>query len=711
MILKTKKTTKPKGDKMNKEFFLCFLKMGCLFLLTLQLSSCASRGARQGRDSLLSRENVSDLTSETTEEDDDDDLEIDDLFDEAEDSSKEDGSSDLDFEEDFEEEKSFGSEEEEDSFHEEEGQDKASDLETAENLEEEFDEELDDGLEENQDVNTTNDFAEEESSENFEEESIEDFSEAEPSDKEFKDSAVNPSPSFQEKDQQDEKSYSEGEDVSQKQKTLLSSQGLTDFLLSPNPPAYIGKKISIELRDTDIRDAFELVTLESGLNMVLSDAVQGRVSLKLKDVPWDQAFVMLLRVKNLGYIRYGNVLQISPQSMIDQELSELKRRAREESRREEEDLKSERGGEEEKGPEVLPLKMHVVSLQFSKASSIQEQISLLLTENRGSVSAHTRTNSLIIKDTEEALKNIFKLIKILDIPPPQVLIEGKFVEATEDFQKEFGMRWGNFDSGRALNYTSSIAGRGEEPVSIGGNFSVSPVVGKNIAGAFSSFLNIGTFKFLGDFGAELALSEKDDKVNVISSPRIVVMNNESAVIQQTGESIFTTTVRVLGTDSVEEKVQKDPVKLELKVTPQITLEGSVSLEIDIVRQFVGGSGTGARPINTRSAKTKVLIKDGHSAFIGGIYQKDSGGSSSGVPLLSSIPIFGWLFKGVSKKYSKNELWIFLTPKILQSQGDDLEDIENLDLDDEDEEEEQFASSLKPTKSTEAYKQRIEKTVR
>lgn len=703
-----------KGEFMNekKSIFLTFLRGLSLIFLSVHLSSCTIM-QRDRKESAPRDEGLLDLTQEDTDEEFDSD--IGEFFEDDEDEEDdEDDGDDRDNEvmSEFDSEDEVGLQEEQEEQEEQEDQEEIADSGISEGgLEEELDsqfqleEETGDvgGVEEEfQDENTVA----ESTTDSLEEEDVElNQEESDKKDDSFFISENQSSDVQTDLDDENQKQTvtqmaGESKNTSSSP-TLLTSKRLRDFLLSPHPPRYVGKKISIELKNVDIRNAFDLITLESGLNMVLSDEVQGQVSLKLKDVPWDQVLVVLMRIKKLDYIRYGNVLQISPQRVIDQELEDIKRRFKEER----ESLKALDPSlviEEEEEEQVLaPLKVKIMSVNFSDVQKISSQVSNFLTQGRGSVSSHKRTNSLVIKDTEEAIAHISKLVRALDTPPRQVLIEGKFIEETEDFTKNFGIRWGHLKEEEGFKHSTKILNRkGDSSVDIGGNIKVSTMRQDDIAGQiFSAFLNIGTFKFLGDLGAQLALLEQENKAEVISSPRIVVMNNESAIIQQTGQNIFTTIVRTK--DDLQEVIQRDPIELTLKVTPQITSNRSVSMEIEITRQFVGAQPPdlkgAARPINTREAKTKVLVKDGYSAFIGGIYQVDESAAHSGVPWVKDIPFLGWLFKSKNREQHKNKLSIILTPRILPTGElkdvdehhfeEDLEDGEDL----EENLEEQFAS--------------------
>ncbi|MCB0361473.1 MAG: hypothetical protein KDD35_02045, partial [Bdellovibrionales bacterium] len=275
-----------------------------------------------------------------------------------------------------------------------------------------------------------------------------------------------------------------------------------------------------------------------------------------------------------------------------------------------------------------------------------------------------RTSSLIVTDTDEVINRVARLVKSLDVPPMQVMIEGKIIEATEEFQRSVGVNW-NFD-GERVNLSSSGGANGG-PLDLRTNLSINPISAENLSGnPFALNLTVGRLDFLGELGAILALAETETMVKILSSPRIVTINKETAQITQEGQVLTRSTV----TDNSGNKkssIERTPVTLNLIVTPQITAVGSVILDVQVKRQFASGQVDAeslARSVNTREAKTKVLVDNGQTAVIGGVYQNDASQGETGVPLLKDIPILGWLFKYRQRDYQKNELLIFLTPRVI-----------------------------------------------
>ncbi|MCB0394411.1 MAG: type IV pilus secretin PilQ, partial [Bdellovibrionales bacterium] len=402
--------------------------------------------------------------------------------------------------------------------------------------------------------------------------------------------------------------------------------------------------ISIEVKDTDIRDVFNLIAEESGLNLVLSDSIQGKVSLKLREIPWDQALVVLMESKQLGYVRQGSILRVETLASIRAETDATRQL-----------IESQR--------QLQPLRVQIFPISYARAKQLETQVKDFLSP-RGKVNADERTNALVVTDISESIDKIKRLIQSLDTQTPQVVIEGKVVEARESFERKIGVLLQGAGSLTSTGWKSIASGGGDGT----GPIKYTPSVGiDNGAGGNNTLgLTISTFDVLGDLTATLDMFENEDIVRVISSPRVVTLNNIEALIKQTTEvPIFTTTV----SDGEEETtVEYKELNLQLRVTPQITADGGIILKMFIERQFEGVTRTvgnaSAAPIFGRSAQTTVIVNNGETAVIGGIYQNDTTEGESGIPLLRKIPILGHLFKSTSKEQEKNELLIFLTPRVL-----------------------------------------------
>ncbi len=417
---------------------------------------------------------------------------------------------------------------------------------------------------------------------------------------------------------------------------ILPVKRVDEYLAQNNK--FYGKKISLEVTEMDIREVIKMVTEETGMNLVLDEQIKGNVTLKLRQVPWDQALVILLKLKQLGYSRNGNVLRIAT-------LVELKR---------EEDEVLKAIVVKPEPPEEL--KVRIIQVNYAKIEDMVKNITPFLTP-RGKIIADARTSSIVLTDTQEGVDKAIKLSQSLDIPPYQVLIEGKIVEARERFMKTLGVNWSA--SGKAMN----ISGKGANAVNM--TPSMSGVPTQLGGGALNLNLSIGTLDIFGDLSATLALNELQENVKVISSPRIVTMHNEAADINQTTQIPLISSNNQNGV--ITSSVSFKPLQLSLKVTPQVTADGGVIMSVDVNRDYAGpiiDLQTQAASINSRSAKTKVLVKNGQTAVIGGIYQSDATDSEVGIPWLRQIPVVGALFKTNASTKDKIELLIFLTPQIL-----------------------------------------------
>ncbi len=431
---------------------------------------------------------------------------------------------------------------------------------------------------------------------------------------------------------------------------ILGARTLDEFLTGSNK--FFGRPISIETDDADVREVIKFIADESGVNIVIADDVQGKISLKLRQVPWDQALVIVMRSKDLGYIRQGNVLRITKLSTLQSEAKEAKAIV-------------------DAQANLTPMKVKVIPVSYANVQDLEKQIKPFLTPTRGQVVSDPRTSSIIITDTADVLARVSRLIKALDIPPAQVMIEGKVVEADEGFSRDIGVNWG-FSGVQTM--VSSSGGYSGSPISYLAGLNVSPLPssgsGGYAGGLGNASLNVGVLNFVGDLQAALALAQTDDLVRIISAPRIVTMNKEKAEIVQKGQTIYVTHIIDTQTQTTESQPVMKDWELHLTVTPQITAEGSVILDVDLVRQYPGAvadPSSGARPINTRQATTKVLVPNGQTAVIGGIYQSDETNSNQGVPWLKDLPGIGWLFSYKHSDRSRAELLLFLTPRILNSQ--------------------------------------------
>lgn len=423
----------------------------------------------------------------------------------------------------------------------------------------------------------------------------------------------------------------------------LAARTLDEFLTGNQ--RFFGRNISLQVKDADVRDVVNFLAEESGANIVMSDDVAGKISLKLRRVPWDQALVTVMRTRSLGYVRQGNVLRISTLKALQSETEAANKII-------------------EAQKAIVPMVVQVVPVSYADIEDLAKNLKPFLSKE-GNAVADKRTSTLIITDKGETVERAKKLVKTLDIPPAQVSIESKIVEAMESFDNFIGVNWGFSGNSLQLSPTGGAAG---SPLNMDLNLR-SSTLSQEFVGAnpFSMGMSIGSLDVLGNLDAALTLAEQDSLAKVISSPRISAMNREKSVIRQEGENVSFVQTRSEQTGAITRSEKRTPFSLELAVTPQITADGGVIMDLDVKREFVGpvlDQQTQARAVNKRSAHTKILVRNGQTAVIGGIYTNDELDSSMGVPGLKNIPIIGWLFKSKGYSRTKNELLIFLTPRIL-----------------------------------------------
>ncbi len=442
---------------------------------------------------------------------------------------------------------------------------------------------------------------------------------------------------------------------------------------------YNGEKLSLNFQDIDVRSLLQVIADFTNFNIVTSDTVQGNLTLRLKDVPWDQALDIILQAKNLGMKRAGNVLQVAPKDeMAAKEKAEL------------EALKA--------ISELEPLRTQSFQLNYAKALNIRDQLTgndtggggignnNRMLSPRGSVIAEVRTNQLFITDVPSRLAQIEEMIAKLDIPVRQVLIEARIVEATDSFGKSLGVRLGGGDMrgirGGDAGYSVGSGNR----VAFGGNYNaIGATTGQfdsaAMTSANSTFVNlpaslpgmtantlaISLFSSSANrfLNLELSALEADSKGRIISSPRVVTADQTKATISQ-GTQIPYQEATSSGATSVE---FKDAV-LKLDVTPQITPEGNIILDLEVNKDSLSAAtiANGEPAIDTKQIKTQVLVENGGTVVIGGIFTMEEQESENKVPVLGDIPVVGNLFKNRTRSNEKTEMLVFITPRMLAEQG-------------------------------------------
>ena len=444
---------------------------------------------------------------------------------------------------------------------------------------------------------------------------------------------------------------------------------------------YTGNKISLDFQDIEVRRVLQLLADFTGINMVAADTVQGNITLRLKDVPWDQALDIILKTKNLDKRRNGNVIWIAP-------VSELIKAEEEEAKAIAQSVK------------LAPLQTEYIQLSYAKAVDIEKLITQgknsgsgnsssgpnnnadplgdsvgSLLSPRGTVSTDPRTNTLIINDTSQKIDQIRKMVDLLDVSVKQVMIEARIVSASTDFSKEMGVKWGVLSQGITNNRNLLVGGSDttlwnlrepEKDSDLGGykytierpdNLNVD--LGVTTTGASSiAFGLINMSDFMLDL--ELSAVQADGYGEVISTPKVMTADKQSAKIEAGTQIPYATSSGNNGP-----KTEFINATLSLDVTPSITPEGKVMMKLNITKDSPGpATPTGQLTINKNAIDTNVLVDNGETVVLGGIFEETSNNSQTKVPFLGDIPYLGKLFRRDSKSENKRELLIFVTPRIV-----------------------------------------------
>jgi type IV pilus assembly protein PilQ len=427
---------------------------------------------------------------------------------------------------------------------------------------------------------------------------------------------------------------------------------------------YTGERLSLNFQDIEVRAILQLIADFTGLNMVTSDAVTGNVTLRLKNVPWDQALDIILKSRGLGMRQSGNVIMVAP----SEELAARERLELEANRQVE---------------ELAPLRTEFVQINYADAadlmSLIQAEENNLLSD-RGNVSIDDRTNILIIQDVSSSLEAVRGLISELDVPVRQVLIESRIVNADESFAKDIGVRFGySQDTKQNRGLTREQIGEGETPFvafggaqdggfvesttgfDVGGNEGLivdlpATAVAANASAFALAIGKVGSYLLQLELSALIAEGRGED----IASPRVITSNQNEAVIES-GVQIPYQEASSSGATSVS---FQDAV-LSLRVTPQITPDDRIIMDLQVNQDTVGAEFNGVPAINTRNVTTQVLVQNGETVVLGGVYTSTDTNSVERTPFFGDLPYVGFLFKRTSNNISKSELLIFITPKILK----------------------------------------------
>ncbi|KAB7624485.1 type IV pilus secretin PilQ [Alkalilimnicola sp. S0819] len=407
---------------------------------------------------------------------------------------------------------------------------------------------------------------------------------------------------------------------------------------------YTGERLSLNFQDIEVRSVLQLLADFTGLNLVVSDSVTGNITLRLQNVPWDQALDIILRTRGLDKRQNGNVMLIAPaEEIAARERLELESR--------------------QQVKELAPLRSELLQVSYAKAQDIatllQSGEAGLISE-RGSLIVDPRTNTLILRESAENLSAIRALVTELDIPVKQVLIESRIVIASDDFSKDLGVRFGVSGSDTTGNTGSDpdygIGGRRGFPA---GNVGDPLMVDLPVVGAGNIGLAIGR---IGSWLLQLELSamEAENRGDIVSSPRVITADKKSATIEQ-GVEIPYLEASSAGNTSVSFK----KAVLGLTVTPQITPDDRVLLDLEVSKDSVGETTLAGPAINTQSVTTQVLVDNGETVVLGGVYERTNRKDTTRVPFFGELPAVGYLFRSTNDIDARSELLVFVTPKILK----------------------------------------------
>jgi type IV pilus assembly protein PilQ len=441
-------------------------------------------------------------------------------------------------------------------------------------------------------------------------------------------------------------------------------------------PGYAGEKLSLNFQNIEVRALLQVIADFTNFNVVTSDTVTGNVTLRLKDVPWDQALDIILQAKGLGLRKSGNVILIAPKDEL--------------AAKEKVDLES-----KAQIANLEPVRTQSFQLNYTKAEEVAKGLSgqgsssgsgttSRILSARGSVISESRTNQLFVSDIPSKLEEIQAMIAKIDIPVRQVLIEARIVEAADSFGRSLGVKLGATDL-RGLRGGVSGYGTSDASIGIGGNMNAiglqtGQVTGTAVPFNDTQFVNLpasgqngfsaSTFavslfsaaanRFLN---LEISALEADGKGKIVSSPRVITADQVKALIEQGEELPYQT-----ATSSGATALSFRKANLKLEVTPQITPEGNVILDVDVNKDSVGRSTAAGFAIDTKHVRTQILVENGGTVVIGGIYTQNEREDTTKVPFLGDIPFLGNLFKTKTRTTSKTELLVFLTPKVISDRS-------------------------------------------
>ena len=423
---------------------------------------------------------------------------------------------------------------------------------------------------------------------------------------------------------------------------------------------YTGEKLSLNFQNVEVRSLLNVIADFTDLNIITSDSVQGNLTLRLKDVPWDQALAIILQTRGLDMRKNGNVIWIAPRD----ELATKEKLALESA---------------QQITELEPLSTESFRLNYAKADAFAKLLSdpqQRILSKRGSASVDLRTNQVFVQDVSSRLDDVRKLLGQVDVPVQQVLIEARIVEANDTWSKNLGVRFGNVNrdfrsspvnvnvaqTGTLNDFTNLFPPGGGAPTTVlPQNLSVNlPAAPVGNAAAAGTIALLVSNSLTGTLQLELSALEADGKGKIISSPRVMTANNVEAIIEQGTELPYQQ-----ATSSGATSISFRKANLRLKVKPQITPDGNIIMDLDINKDSVGQTTNAGFAIDTKHVLTQVLVENGGTVVIGGIYQQNLQTTITKVPFFGDLPLFGFLFRNDSRSDNKSELLVFITPRVVE----------------------------------------------
>ncbi|HGG9909017.1 TPA: type IV pilus secretin PilQ [Neisseria meningitidis] len=443
---------------------------------------------------------------------------------------------------------------------------------------------------------------------------------------------------------------------------LPKKQNLESGGVNNAPKTFTGRKISLDFQDVEIRTILQILAKESGMNIVASDSVNGKMTLSLKDVPWDQALDLVMQARNLDMRQQGNIVNIAPR---DELLA--KDKAFLQAEKDIADLGA----------------LYSQNFQL-KYKNVEEFRSILRLDNadttgnrntlvsgRGSVLIDPATNTLIVTDTRSVIEKFRKLIDELDVPAQQVMIEARIVEAADGFSRDLGVKFGATGKKKLKNDTSAFGWGVNSGFGGDDKWGAETKINLPITAAANSISLVRAISS-GALNLELSASESLSKTKTLANPRVLTQNRKEAKIESGYEIPFTVTSIANGGSSTNTELKK--AVLGLTVTPNITPDGQIIMTVKINKDSPAQCASGNQTIlciSTKNLNTQAMVENGGTLIVGGIYEEDNGNTLTKVPLLGDIPVIGNLFKTRGKKTDRRELLIFITPRIMGTVGNSL----------------------------------------